>query len=340
MTDEDKNKKRRGPKPKHRETIRKLHDAGYKPKDIQDETGASKGTVSKEIKKYREDDPVNYYKVFSSEEELKALQKTELIKEPKKNIHIKKPLFGSVEKTRVPARNRVFKPEPYPIKLNLKSHYQTAIRKALDNYYRWTKYNIQEIRDYLEETELKINPVPVKHILAREPYHEVDATSYNTPNARKNLYHVLSTGWKHGLNGETSTLDIEWKTPKASNWIKLLLNLWEKARKLRGISNEYLTVKEWYEKTELEFPQILEPEADRILTNRKDLERTGIFEDIENNITRELGIEDEIERLCYATELTPFDITHAKNLIRENPTNHYSVLLKDKIQYNEIKTDD
>lgn len=326
MNDEDKNKKRRGPKPRHRETIRKLHDAGYKPKDIQDETGASKGTVSKELKKYREDDPVNYYKVFESKEESKALQKIDRIEEPKKNIHIKKPLSVSVEKTRVPARNRVFKLEPYPIKLNLKSHYQTAIRKALDNFYRWTKYNIQEIREYLEDTELKLNPATLEFLVAHPNYnrpsilHRIYCEPHQDIQKTKELYDILG---------------VEWKQPKASNWIKLLLNLWETSRKLRGIANEYLTIKEWYEKMELEFPQILEPEADRIITNRKDLERTGIFEDIEHNITREIGIEDEIERLCYATELTPFDINHAKNLIRENPNHPYSFLIKEKIQYNE-----
>ena len=86
MSDEgkDKNlsKKQRGRISKYREQIRELHDEGYTSKEIQKETGAPQYTVSRELKKYLEEDPVNYHTVSESEEEnAKAHQKTEHIEE-------------------------------------------------------------------------------------------------------------------------------------------------------------------------------------------------------------------------------------------------------------------
>ena len=329
MTDEDKNKKRRGPKPKHRETIRKLHDAGYKPKDIQDETGASKGTVSKELKKYMEDDPVNYYKVFSSDEELKASQKIEPM--PAREIHTKKALTVSATNKRAPARNPDYPQKKSSIKLNLNTfpNYQTAIRHALDNSYRWTKYNIQEIKTYLKDKELKLNPVNIEVITTKEVYIRADILMreyHDRPDRAKELYEILG---------------IEWKKPACSIWIERRLHLWEISHEYAGLKTVYRTTKEWYKKMEIDFPQSLGPEADDVITNRNDLERSGIVAELEHKIKEALGIDDEMENLYHTTDkLTKIGRFHIQNLIRENPNHPYSVLLKDKIQYNELKTDD
>ena len=262
----------------------------------------------------------------------KELQKIEPIEEPRKNIHTKeKTLSASVEKTRVQARNPDYPQKKSPIKLNLntKPHYQTAIRHALDNSYRWTKYNIQEIKTYLKDKELKLNPVTIEVITTKEVYIRADILIreyQDRPDKAKALYDIL---------------DIEWKKPACSIWIERRLHLWEVSHALAGLKKEYLTTKEWYEKMEIDFPPSLEPEADDVITNRNDLERSGIVAELEHKIKEALGIDDEMENLYHTTETyTPMETFHINNLIRENPNHPYTFLLKDKIQYNEIKTDD
>jgi len=118
--------------------------------------------------------------------------------------------------------------------------------------------------------------------------------------------------------------------------LKDLLDLKELARKDKAIYKEYLTTKEWYERMETKFPKSLEPEANNVIENRHDLERSGIFGDLEYQIKEELKIDDEFEHYYYTTDtLTPLDIIRIKLLIRENPNNPYSVPLKEKIQYAE-----
>ena len=82
---------------------------------------------------------------------------------------------------------------------------------------------------------------------------------------------------------------------------------------------------------DLDFPQSLEPEANIVITNKKDLTRSGIFGDLEYIIKKSLKIDDVLENYHNSEKLTPLDIIHIKNIIRENPNHPYSVLLKEKI---------
>ena len=314
-----------------RKRIWECIERGESKEEIMQKTQCSKTHYHRTLKDYE-----NHIK-RSKDDESKDSPTIEPTKKPKKNMHIKKPLFVSVQKTRVQARNRVYPQKetlkPLQIKLNLKEHYQTAIRHALDNSYRWTRYNIQEIRDYLKDTEIKLNPCTLEFITAHPHYVRpyILHRHFCFPDREYSMNLRI-----HNTKELYKELGIEWKQPKASIWIKLLLHLWETSRATRGLTKEYLTIKEWYEKMELEFPKVLELEADMVITNRKDLERTGIFEDIEYNIKRELGIDDELENYYHTTEkLTTTDIWHINNLLRENPNHQYSVLLKEKLQDNE-----
>ena len=98
-----------------------------------------------------------------------------------------------------------------------------------------------------------------------------------------------------------------------------------------------LTTEEWYKEMELPFPKDQEIERDWTIRTREDLERSGILRDIEYKIKTELGIADEIEKMCETPteELTTTDIWHMKNLLTENPHHPYSDLLQEKIRYNE-----
>lgn len=332
MSDEDKDKtlskKKRGRISKHREQIRKLHDADYTQKEIQNETGASQSAVSKELKKYREEDPQKYYKVFSSEEESKALRKTEPIEEPLKSIHIKeKPLSISVEKTRVQARNRVYpqkkKLKPPKIKLMLDNdkHFKDNVRHILNNYSIWDLYNILEIRKYISDFEDNLNSGHEWLENAKTPQGYHHPTNYYRLVTKKEIFAIMGYEYK----------SYEWTTN-----LSKIVSLWEISRARRGLLKENLTTKEWYEKMEIEFPEPLEPEANWRIHNRADLERTGIFEDLEYKIKDELKIDDELEYYYHTNEkLTPLDIIRIKLLKRENPNHPYSVLLKEKIQDNE-----
>ena len=252
----------------------------------------------------------------------KELQKIEPIEEPKKNIHTQK------LQTRVQARNPVYPQKQSPIKLNLNTitYYQTAIRHALENSYRWTKYNIQEIKTYMKDKELKLNPVTIEVITTKEVYIRADILMreyHDRPDKAKELYDIL---------------DIEWKKPACSIWIERRLHLWEVSHALTGLKKEYLTTKEWYEKMKIDFPQSLEPEANDVITNRNDLTRSGIVADLEYKIKDALGIDDELEYFYHTTETyTPIETFHINNLIRENPNHPYSVPLKEKIQDYEKK---
>lgn len=240
-------------------------------------------------------------------------------------------------RTRAPARNPVYSRKKRPIKLmlNTKPHYQTAIRYALDHSYDWTTFNVHEIRNYLIDKERELNPVNISVITSVEVYTRADILfreyiePYNEVGIRmltdkaKELYRILG---------------IEWRKPKCSIWIERLLELWEvshpkKGQKgLRDKRTAYLTTKQWYSRMGIAFPPSLESEANDVIMNRNELERSGLIAEIEYKIKASLKVDDEIENLYYVTdELTPFDVMHAKTLIRENPDHPYSDLLKDKI---------
>ena len=249
-----------------------------------------------------------------NDEELKAFQKIEPIKSvtyPREEL-----------KTRVPARNPVYPKNKTAIKLKLdeRPHYQKAIKYAFDNSYRWTKYNVQEIKTYLKERELKLNPVSIEVVTRKEVFvrAEILMREYqDSPDKAKELYEILG---------------IEWRKPACAIWIERRLDLWEVSHALAGLKKEYLTTKEWYGRMNIDFPQSLEPEANDVITNRKDLERSGIIAELEHKINKALRTDDEMESLYHSTEaFNALDKFHIQNLIRENPSHPYADLLKGKI---------
>jgi len=66
----------------------------------------------------------------------------------------------------------------------------------------------------------------------------------------------------------------------------------------------------------IEFSYSLEPEANVVIINRKDLERTGLFEDLEYNIKKELKLYDDLEHAHHNwDEQDCFEKTYIKSKI-------------------------
>ena len=226
---------------KKEKKIRGYIEKGKSMEFIMENTPCSRATYYRVKKSLEEDEKRLEKEQIESDEELKDSQKIEFIEEPNKNIHTQK------LQTRVQARNPVYPQKQSPIKLNLNTitYYQTAIRHALENSYRWTKYNIQEIKTYMKDKELKLNPVTIEVITTKEVYIRADILMreyHDRPDKAKELYDIL---------------DIEWKKPACSIWIERRLHLWEVSHALAGLKNEYLTIKELYEKIKIDFPQSL-----------------------------------------------------------------------------------
>lgn len=313
-------------------------ERGESKEEIMQNTKCSKTYYYKMRKEYE-----NYTKILK-EDESKDVHVIENIEEPSKIFETTNNVGERTKviiKPRARARDRLItdkskreaKPLPIKLMLNKFKNYKNAIRHALDNIYRWTKYNIQEIIDYLKYIEVKLNPVNIEVITSKHHYirAEILAREYVEPynqlgiripiDKAKELYNIL---------------DIKWRQPMGFIWIKHILKLKEISLTYRGLSNKYMTVKEWFEEVGLRFPPLnsdLEKDADIVITNRKDLERTGIFEDLEYELKKELRIDDELEYYYYTDDkLDSFDITRIKSLIREYPNHSKSVLLKEKLQ--------
>jgi len=293
-------------------------------------------------------------------EESRAYNKTEKI-EPmqKRDIQTNEnPLSDPTEKilvkakTRVKARNRVYpplKPKITHIKLKLDefTHNKDAIEHTLNNSHKWTPYNIKEIREHLKKIEETINKrpdcerieqyrTPPTKFIDRNGKLVVNNGEYRDPTHN---YGKIPACWYDGLFTKEelySKLGIPYYYPEWMKHLNDLLDLWETSRKDSAIYKENLTTKEWYEeRMEIEFPKSLETEANDVIENRYNLVRSGIFEEAEHRIKKELKIEDELEQFYYKEELTPFDKTRIKMLIREQPNHPYSVLLKERLDEEE-----
>lgn len=286
------------------------------------------------VKKRMEDDNEKRLKKEQNEldEKSKASKKIEHIEEPVKSIHInEKALSVSIEKTRVQARNRVYpqknKLKPLEIKLNLNefTNFKNAIRHALDNSYRWTKYNIKEIREYISEIEKNLNP---------SPYYLENAKTYQGYPTPVTYYGFVTKKEAHRLLG------ISYHYPDWMKYLEKLVNLWELSR-TSALRKEYLTTKEWYERMEIDFPQSLEQEANMVITNRKDLVRSGIFGDLEYELKGSLKIDDELEHAYHNwNDLDSYEKTevHHRLLTHRDLKNHpYYISIMENIKHDKTE---
>jgi len=236
------------------------------------------------------------------------------------------------QKKKPQARNRL-KPKASPIKLFLseKGDFRKAIRHALDNQYRWIPFNIQEMKTYMSNIELNLNPVNIELISSHHQYIRSDIL------IRTYLEPYLHSGYPIHIAKELyDYLNLEWNIPPCFLWLHRLIYLWETSRKYKGLKHENLTIKEWFAKLYLDFPQVLESVSNEFIHNRKDLERTGIFEALDLKIKESLGIEDEIEYAVHNwKKLEPLEKVHIKLLFETKAIskNHdYHILLKELIE--------
>lgn len=236
------------------------------------------------------------------------------------------------QKKKSKARNRLKLQAP-PIKLFLskyKADFRGAIRHALDNQYRWNPFNIQEIRTYMNDIELNLNPVNIELISSHRQYirAEILIRTYLEP-------HYLGCPI-HKAKELYDYLELEWNIPPCFLWIHRLIYLWEISRKYKGLKNKYLTIKQWFTKVHIPFPHVLESFSDEVITNRQDFERTGIFEALDLKIKESLGIEDELEKAYHNWDsLDILEKAHIKILINTKVVSKkhpYYILLKENIE--------
>lgn len=204
---------------------------------------------------------------------------------------------------RIPARNRV-RPEsrrykPQPIKLCLQdfSNPMAAIRHAMSNSYRWSFYNIGELRNYTTDFEDKLNPLSIEMITS--------TPGWNEKFIRPEFWLKPEHGCIYSLEKKREVYNyygISWNSPAWLEALKILTDLWEISR-TKELRNKYWTVKEWYASiNHMLYPEVrerarreLEPDYNMVIENRNDLDRTGIFEDLEYSIKKALKIDDMIE---------------------------------------------
>lgn len=259
------------------------------------------------------------------------------------------------QKKKSKARNRLKLQAP-PIKLFLskyKADFRGAIRHALDNQYRWTPFNIQEIRTYMNEIQLNLNPVTMEVVMKEVQYVHQNYIFQKYVSPYTHGYNKLNI---HIAKDFYDTLDLEWNIPPCFLWIHRLIYLWEISRKkyvdktprhIRGkywdenpkpigLRDKNLAVKEWFHELDLPFPSELESVSDEVITNRKDLERTGIFEALDLKIKESLGIEDELEKAYHNWDsLDILEKAHIKILINTKAVSKkhpYYILLKENIE--------
>ncbi len=231
------------------------------------------------------------------------------------------------------ARNRVTPKESSkasPIKLLLSEYknHRTAFRHALDNSYRWTPFNIHEIKEYLKDVETNLNPVTFDILQA--------SSSYVRPVILMNR-HLSGTPAKDIYK----YAGLPWNTPPYFPWLKSFLELWEVSRSRSKLRYKNFTVKEWFEAVGLELPLILEADANIIITRKSDLTRTGIFVDLDLKIKKSLKILDEFEQACLIwhqmsePEKVPIKIlVNTPSLSKDHP---YRILLKELIEADQKK---
>lgn len=100
------------------------------------------------------------------------------------------------------ARNRVApkessKASPIKLFLSKQKDVRTAIRYALDNSYRWTPFNIHEIRKYMKYVEANLNPVTFDILSASNSYvrPEIYMRRYQFRTPAKYIYKHAGLPW-------------------------------------------------------------------------------------------------------------------------------------------------
>jgi hypothetical protein len=290
------------------------------------------------IKKIFEDEE-KQQEHLKKEEELRESQITEPIKELDKITQNQEIIVSN--KLKAPARNRIkptSKDKILHIKLKLNEYKDTrqAIKYALDNYYRWTKDNITEMREYIKGIENNLNPINKNNEWlenARTYQGYLRPGTYNEHVSREEIYRIFG---------------LQYYYPEWLKYLEIYVDLWEMSRP-NEIRKLNLTIKEWFAKAGIDFPNELETEANVrqelekdsnvIVETTTDFERIGIFEDLDHKIKHSLGIEDRIEYLHnnYA-KLNKREKIEGQMIIlteKELKNHPYYVLLQEDIKYDE-----
>ena len=205
------------------------------------------------------------------------------------------------QKTKEESKTKLKPPE---IKLCLYEFkdYRTAIQDALNNQYRWTPYNIKEIKDYLYSLRGVIYPYP------------------------KWLEYLDKLLWLH----EHSRPLIPTRVLCSPYYIPIAKTT------PNHIYFKRLTVREIFKLMNLDLPEQLENEARDIVKNLEQLELTGIFEDLKEKIREPLGIETEAQLLIDDYKKGDLDKLGKRRLMSKIQTNenissnpYYQKILED-----------
>lgn len=250
----------------------------------------------------------------------------------------------------VKARDRLkLKAPPIKLFLHEKKDFREAIRYILDNEYHWKPFNIQEIKTYIIDLKLKLNPVTIE-VIEKE-------TQYVHWERLINNYIFLSSRWDVRTKLEKAkdfhkAIGKEWNNPEYILYLEKLIMLWELSKgkyletriwikgkpkpKRMNLRDKYLTIKEWFPEVDLPFPPELEPVSNQVITNEKDLRRIGIFEALDLKIKESLGIEDEIEYAVHNWDrLEPLEKDHIKILFATKAISKkhpYYIFIKEYIE--------
>lgn len=248
-----------------------------------------------------------------------------------------------VERTVTPlktvARNRVYpllKFEPIQIRLELKiKDIPGSIRRALDNFYRWTPFNADEASSFLNLIEENRNPVNLEVIKKnvvniRDRNYLVDTHLYK--------YKSEFTHDKKQVSIDLyKLLGIEWSCPPWIEKMRELIDFFNLSKNYREIKKMYFSNRMWFEKYEVDIPDTYRGHEDEICITAERLKRLGIAESMDLRIKELLKIEDEFEyALNHYEELDEWEKKQIESKIRWEFKDHeYAQLLREKFKRDE-----
>jgi len=246
-------------------------------------------------------------------------------------------ILGLGEGPRVIAKSRRAREQR---KINLMLHeivdYRSAIRHLLKNQYRWDSHNYEEIDTFIERVLLNRNPVPVEFIRSVEPLTTINEKSYGTVEERKELYSLLSSGARVGLNklGERGYAQkkMEWIIPDCFDWLDLIIKV--QRLSFREIREMTFSIKDWYEYIKLPFPIEYEDVKHERIETRQELDRIGIFEALDLKIKDVLKVLDFLEYAYVNFEkLDAEDKVYLRLKVYGSEREHeYAQLLREKLE--------
>ena len=215
--------------------------------------------------------------------------------------------------------------------------WKNGVRRSLDAFYRWSKFNVGEVTTLMSEIELNRNPVNSEVIIK-------NAVNYWDRNylIDKYLYKYNSEftrDKKQVAQDLYELLGIEWDYPP---WMKLmykLIDFWNRAKNAVKMRSEYYTYRMCFEEFDVEVPDTYLKIIDEVIYSENDIKRTGIPEALDLRIKTALGIEDQIE---YGYKnfktLSSYEKTELRLLIKGEYKNHsYAQLIREELERDKSK---